>query len=137
MTPLLILTHGEFGPLLLRAAEAMFGPQAQAQALALGAEETREAFQARVHAARAGLEGCPLVLVDLACGTPWNVAVLDGCAQDGEVLAGLSLPMLLEALELRASADPRALAAELVGRAPGALSRASVLIAGGGAGSCG
>jgi mannose/fructose-specific phosphotransferase system component IIA len=83
------------------------------------------------------LNGCPLVLVDLACGTPWNVAVLDGCAQDGEVLAGLSLPMLLEALELRGGAEPRALAALLVGKAPDALSRASVLMAGGGTGACG
>lgn len=137
MTPLLILTHGEFGPVLLRAAEAMFGPQPQASALGLGPDETREDFQARVRLARAGLAGCPLVLVDLACGTPWNVAVLDGCAQEGEVLAGLSLPLLLEAMELRASLGARALAAELVTRAPQTFSRASVLMAGGGNGVCG
>jgi len=75
--------------------------------------------------------------VDLACGTPWNVAVLDGCAQAGEVLAGLSLPMLLEALELRAASDARTVAAQLVTRAPGSLVRASVLMAGGATGACG
>jgi PTS system mannose-specific IIA component len=128
MTPLLILTHGEFGPLLLKAAEGMFGPQPGVAALALGPDETPEAFSARVRTVRAGLVGRPLVFVDMACGTPWNVAVLEGCAADGEVLAGLSLPLLLEGLSLRQDLDARALAAELVARAPQGLCRASELM---------
>ena len=130
MTPLLILTHGDFGGLLLKAAEGMYGPQESVAALALGPDETREAFTARVHDARAGLEGRPLVLVDMACGTPWNVAVMEGCAVDGEVLAGLSLPLLLESLSLRKELGARALAAELVLRAPQCLARATELMKG-------
>jgi mannose/fructose-specific phosphotransferase system component IIA len=136
MTPLLILTHGEFGPVLLKAAESMFGPQTDAVALGLAPDETREDYQARVHAARLGLSGEPLVLVDLACGTPWNVAVLDGCADQGEVLAGLNLPMLLESLELRQSLAPKAMARELTARAAKAFVQASRLIAERGDGSC-
>jgi PTS system mannose-specific IIA component len=136
MTPLLILTHGDFGPVLLKAAESMFGPQADAVALGLGPDETREDFQARVHAARLGLSSEPLVLVDLACGTPWNVAVLDGCADQGEVLAGVNLPMLLESLELRQGLGPKPLAQELTVRAGQAFVRASRLIAERGDGSC-
>ena len=126
MTPLLILTHGGFGRVLLESAEAMYGRQEQAVALALSPDETREAFAGRVDAARAGLAGEALVLVDLACGTPWNVALVQGCASGrGEVLAGLSLPLLLEALGLRAALGPRELAAELVRLSPGAFARAS------------
>jgi mannose/fructose-specific phosphotransferase system component IIA len=136
MTPLLILTHGEFGPVLLKAAESMFGPQSDAVALGLAADETREDFQAKVHAARTQLPSEPLVLVDLACGTPWNVAVLDGCADAGEVLAGLNLPMLLESLELRQDMDPKALAKELKARASQGFVQASQLIAERGNGGC-
>ena len=128
MTPLLILTHGEFGPVLLSAAEGMYGPQTAATALGLGPMETREDFGARVKAATASLGGAPLVLVDLACGTPWNVAMLQGLTDQGEIMAGLSLPLLLEALGLRESLDAKAIALELEQRAPQSFCRASELI---------
>jgi len=131
MTPLLILTHGEFGSVLLKSAEAMYGPQSGAAALALGPDETREDFAVRVAKARAELGEPALVLVDLACGTPWNVALLAGCAADGEVLAGLSLPLLLEALGLRPNLGARELALELARLAPQTFVRASALLASG------
>jgi mannose/fructose-specific phosphotransferase system component IIA len=129
MTPLLLLTHGEFGPFLLKAAECMYGPQDAVAALALAPDETPESFGARIRAARAAWSRPPLVLVDMACGTPWNVAVSQGCT-DGEVLAGLSLPLLLEAIGLRGSLEARPLAAELCARAPQSLVRASELLKG-------
>ena len=135
MTPLLILTHGDFGPVLLRSTEHMYGLQEGAIALGLNPDETREDFAARVRAALAALKARPLVLVDLACGTPWNVALLEGCAASGgEVLAGLSMPLLLEAMGLRATHGPVALAAELARLAPQALVRSSELLPG--AGGC-
>jgi len=76
------------------------------------------------------------VLVDLACGTPWNVAVLDGCANLGEVLAGLNLPLLLESLELRQTLDAKALGEELKLRGAQSFVQASRLIAERGNGSC-
>lgn len=133
MTPLLILTHGEFGAVLLASAEAMYGRQDGARALALAPDETREAFAVRVKEAREALGGKALVLVDLACGTPWNVALMEGCADDGcEILAGLSLPLVLEALGLRATLAPRELAAELVRLAPQTFVRAAELMSKGG-----
>jgi fructose-specific PTS system IIA component len=129
MTPLLILTHGEHGAAMLKAAEGMLGPQAQALALSLGVDETREAFAERTAQAMASLPSMPLALVDVACGTPWNVAVMAGCATRSDVLAGLSLPLLLEALTLRESLGPAELAAELKKRAPQVLQRAVELLA--------
>lgn len=131
MTPLLILTHGQFGSVLLDAAEGMYGHQEAVFALALGADETRETFAERLAQIRLQLPSPPLVLVDLAGGTPWNVALISGCASDGgEVLAGLSLPILLEALGMRSGGlGPRELAASLAAMAPGTFLRASELIA--------
>ena len=129
MTPILILTHGDFGSALLKAAEAMLGPQAQIQALALGLDETREDFGARTAKAMAAFEAAPLALVDIACGTPWNVAVMEGCTQRGDVLAGLSLPLLMEALTLRDTLGPTDLAIELKKRAADGLQRAGELLA--------
>ena len=131
MTPLLILTHGDFGDLLLRAAEQMFGPQSDCAALSLAPDESREDYLQRVKTTVAPWPQAPLVLVDLACGTPWNSALLAGLAPDAEVLAGLSLPVLLEALELRAALAPKALAAELVQRGSQSFARASALMPGG------
>ena len=129
MTPILILTHGEFGAALLKAAEAMLGPQAQAQALSLRLDETREDFSARVCESIKALPSPPLALVDIACGTPWNVAVSAGCASQGDVLAGVSMPLLMEALTLRETLGPVELAAELKRRAPEGLQRAAELLA--------
>lgn len=137
MTPLLLLTHGEFGPLLLKAAEGMYGPQTAVAALGLGPDEGREAFIGRVARAARALGAPPLVLVDLACGTPWNAALLAGLAEEGEVLAGLNLPLLLEALGLRQRLGPRELAAELCGRMPQCFCRASEMLGRGpGEGGC-
>ncbi len=137
MTPILVLTHGEFGPALLRSAEAMFGPNAAAVALGLAPEETRESFAERVRTAQLSLGAPALVLVDLACGTPWNVALTQGCAADGgEILAGLSLPILLEALGLCAEMDAKTLAKELVARVPQTFVRASELMERGSHGGC-
>jgi mannose/fructose-specific phosphotransferase system component IIA len=137
MTPLLILTHGEFGAVLLGSAELMLGRQDGAIALALSPDETREDFAARVDRARADLKEKPLVLVDIACGTPWNVALMQGCAVDGgEILAGLSMPLLLEAMGLRATLSPRDLAAELVRLCPHSFARAAEYLAGDATGGC-
>lgn len=139
MTPLLILTHGDFGAVLLKSAEAMVGTQADALALALGPDESREDFSLRVREAVRKLPSCPLVLVDIACGTPWNVALLEGCAKEGEVLAGLSLPLLMEAVVLRQTLGPRELGQEVVRQAPQTFVRASEMLAkevsGGGSGA--
>jgi mannose/fructose-specific phosphotransferase system component IIA len=71
------------------------------------------------------------VIVDLACGTPWNSALLAGLPEGSEVMAGLSLPLLLEALELRGGLAAKPLAAELAERVPQSFARASALKAGG------
>jgi PTS system mannose-specific IIA component len=129
--PLLILTHGDFGAELLKAAEAMLGAQKDVRALSLRLDETPEDYAARVKAAMDAWTQPPLALVDVACGTPWNVAVKLGLGARGDVLSGLSLPVLMEALTLRGSRSPESLAAELKrGGAASFLSAAELLARG-------
>ncbi len=136
MIPVLVLTHGELAAALLGAAESILGRQDRAAALGLEASESREAFAGRVRAAADQLGAPALVLVDLAGGTPWNAALLCGLASDpGEILAGVNLPVLLEALGRRdgPGASPRTLAADLAALGAAAFARASDLMARGAA----
>ena len=131
MTPLLLLTHGDFGARLLEAASAMLGPQPSVLALGLALEEDREAYRSRLRAARAQLGGALLYLVDLPGGPRWNTALaLDTLKEGDEVVSGLSLPLLLEALHSRATADPRRLGEMLVERAAQGVWRASARLGG-------
>jgi PTS system mannose-specific IIA component len=124
---IILATHGSIGQAMLQAAERMLGPQERCAAFALdesmGREDLASALQAKL------LElGPSLVIVDMLGGSPWNAALLHGLPKGSEVLAGASLPLLLEALTLRAELEPRALAAEVILRTAGSVVAASPLL---------
>src|SRR5262245_23809762 len=98
MTPLLIVTHLDFGQRLLAAAESMLGPQEACRAISLSPQMGREDLMDEIGRARSLWPGDALVLVDVVGGTPWNAAMALGLGEQGEVLGGLSLPLLIEAL---------------------------------------
>src|SRR6187431_2803836 len=129
MTPLLLITHAAFGAELLKAAVGMLGPQERVVALSLDLQDDRDAFAQRVIEAKASLGGPSLMLVDLPGGTPWNVALrLAAAGQGDEVVSGLSLPLLLEALQGREGLSPLALGERLVaGSSQGVWRAGSVL----------
>lgn len=115
MTPLLLITHAAFGAEILKAAAGMLGPQAKVAALSLELQDDRDAFALKVKEARRELGGPLLMLVDLPGGTPWNVALrLAAAGQGDEVVSGLSLPLLLDALQDRDGLSPGALGERLV-----------------------
>lgn len=111
----LIVTHGHLGNELLNVAEMMFGPQEAAAAVSLAAGDSVEGFQARLAAALGALpDGETLILADLFGGTPANAAARLVRAGRCHLVAGVSLPMLLEVLGSRSGrglADLTALAA--------------------------
>lgn len=105
MIGLLVVTHGEFGASMLKTAQGILGPQEQAAALSLLPGMGLEDLGARIRESKAALDTGSglLVLVDLFGGTPCN-AGLALCADPGvEVVAGVNLPLLVEALMLRAA----------------------------------
>jgi PTS system mannose-specific IIA component len=126
-TAILIATHGGFGRAMLQACEQMLGPQERCAALSLDGGMGREDLALQMAAKLREFGGC-LVLVDMLGGTPWNAALLYGLADGDEVLAGLSMPLLLEALTNRDSLAPRPLAALLMAKAPEAVASASRLL---------
>lgn len=133
MVSLLIMTHGKFGQELMAAAGSLLGDQDQAVALALlpgqGKEDLEKAALQSLETMDQG-EGT-LVLVDLLGGTPFNVGVSLMHGKKMDVLAGLSLPMLVDALTLRASGSYEELAKQLKEKAGGYAALASDLLQGG------
>ena len=112
---------------MLKACELMLGPQGRCLAISLEEGMGREDLAQKI---KAGLDelGPSLVVVDMLGGTPWNAALSTGLAEGVEVLSGLSLPLLLEALSLRDSLEAPRLGAHLKAKAPQAVALASELL---------
>jgi PTS system mannose-specific IIA component len=128
MTGVAVVTHGEVGRALLATVESILGPQERAEAFALapgmGLEDLTTPLKALVE--RNGGDGT-LILVDLFGGTPCN-AGLSLCADPRvEVVAGVSLPVLIEALTLRGGLPLPELAQAVVARGRESLVAASAL----------
>lgn len=112
MIGILVATHGEFGTVLLKSAEFFLGKQEQAKALSLEPKDslddlTRAMIQAIAEVDKG--EGV-LMLTDMFGGTPCNVAVRLCNQPNREAVAGLCLPMLIEAISNRVGITPLALA---------------------------
>jgi len=113
MVGLVVATHGELAAVLLRTAEGIVGPVAQAAAVSVDAHTSVEDARARlataIHKVGGDGEGV-LVLTDMFGGTPANLA-LTFLEEQIEVVTGVNLPMLLKLATTRA--DGLAAAAEL------------------------
>jgi PTS system mannose-specific IIA component len=113
MVGLVIATHGELAAVLLRTAEEIVGPVAQAAAVSVDAHTSVEDARARlataIHKVGGDGEGV-LVLTDMFGGTPANLA-LTFLEEQIEVVTGVNLPMLLKLATTRG--DGLAAAAEL------------------------
>ena len=114
---------------MLSACERMLGPQARCAAITLEEGMGRDDLAALIQARLAEL-GPSLVLVDMLGGTPWNAALSKGLPEGVEVMAGLSMPLLLEALELRDSLEAPRLGALLKAKGAAAVALASQMLGG-------
>lgn len=105
MVGILLLTHAPLGSAFLSAAAHVFrGCPERIEALDVRADQDPAEVRRLVHAALARLDDGAgvLVITDVMGGTPSNCSS-DTVAEPGkvEVIAGLSLPMLLRALTYR------------------------------------
>jgi PTS system mannose-specific IIA component len=128
MTGVVVVTHGEVGKVLLAVVEEILGPQDGVSALSLNPGMGLEDLAAPLRAlATANGEDGTMILVDLYGGTPCN-ASLSLCADPRvEVVAGLSMPVLIEALTLRGGMPVSELAKAVVARGRESLVAASAL----------
>ena len=99
MVGLLVVTHGRFSRELIKSIELIIGHQKTVEALTLeegdDVNKLREEVEKKTEELDQG-EGV-LVLV----GSPWNVSSICTKKEAVECVAGLNMPMLLEAIESR------------------------------------
>ncbi|MGC3954554.1 MAG: hypothetical protein QM804_09925 [Propionicimonas sp.] len=107
MIGILIAGHGEIAAGVLSAAQLILGPIDQVETLALTVDLAPETFGDQVVAAGERLDtGDGLViLTDLRGGTPFNQSALATRDRRWAVVCGLSLPMFIQAIESRVTAD--------------------------------
>lgn len=95
---ILLCTHGTFGQELKEAAKMIAGGMEQVRTFSLLPGMTPEALG---DAMRAELDSCEagICLVDIAGGTPFNVAARLAADRPVAVITGVNLPMLIEVCE--------------------------------------
>ncbi|WP_031478888.1 PTS sugar transporter subunit IIA [Maridesulfovibrio frigidus] len=100
---IVILTHGNFGKALIEAAELIVGPQDNV--LPLSVDGTKEIDVAvkelKKNISKVNTGAGILILTDMFGGTPTNLSLSLLKSDDMEVITGVSLPMLLKALQKR------------------------------------
>ncbi|HIW71069.1 MAG TPA: PTS sugar transporter subunit IIA [Candidatus Levilactobacillus faecigallinarum] len=105
MLAIIVTSHGEFARGILQSAEMIFGKAQKVTAVTLAANESVEDLVSHYQMAIQKLQPVDelLFLVDLWGGSPFNAAsrvVAKNPNQYG-LVAGLNLPMLIEALALQ------------------------------------
>jgi PTS system ascorbate-specific IIA component len=104
MVGILLLTHAPLGQAFIAAAAHVFrGPTERVEAIDVAADEDTHAVNIRARDAIARLDDGDgvLVITDIKGGTPSNCCNSLAIAGHVEVIAGISLPMLLRAITYR------------------------------------
>ena len=103
MIGIVLVTHGKLAREFVAALEHVVGPQKQAEAVCIEAdddmEKKREEILASISACDTG-QGVVL-LTDMFGGTPSNLAISVMDRGKVEVIAGVNLPMLIKLASLR------------------------------------
>ena len=108
MVGIILATHGEFAEGILQSGTMIFGEQDNVKAVTLHPSDGPDSLKERMLAAIATFENQDevLFLVDLWGGTPFNQANnLCGQHSNWAIVAGLNLPMLIEAYSARLSCE--------------------------------
>ena len=122
MVGIVIASHGEFANGILQSGEMIFGAQENVKAVTLMPSEGPDDVKAKMEDAIASFDSQDevLFLVDLWGGTPFNQAnsLLEDHQDKWAIVAGLNLPMLIEAFASRFSMTAaHEIAAQITGTA--------------------
>ncbi|MDD3146833.1 MAG: PTS mannose transporter subunit IIAB [Candidatus Riflebacteria bacterium] len=111
MIGVIVITHGTLSEQLLATASLIMGEAKDVFAVSFTARESLENLKQKAAAAIDNYrsDGC-LVLTDIMGGSATNVCVELMKNEKVEVLTGVNLPMILEALSYRESSDLKTLA---------------------------
>lgn len=109
MVNIILASHGEFAEGILQSAEMIFGKQDHLETVIFMPNEGPEDLKEKLDRAVESFESDPeiLFMVDLWGGSPFNQASIihEELPEQTAIVAGLNLPMLLEALGARMGMD--------------------------------
>ena len=109
MVGIILASHGEFAKGILQSSEMIFGEQENVKAVTLMPSEGPDDFKAKLKEAIASFDNQDevLFLVDLWGGTPCNQAntLFEEHKDSWAIVAGMNLPMLIEAYGARFSME--------------------------------
>ncbi len=100
---IVLVTHGNFGKALVEAAELIVGPQDYIRSVSVDVSQGIDAAMVFLKETIASVSNGVgvLILTDMFGGTPTNLSLSLLQGDDIEVVTGVSLPMLLKALQKR------------------------------------
>ena len=102
MINLVVVSHGNLAVELINSAQMIGGNCDDIYAVTLFPEDTPESFGKKVDAVMDGLgDQETLILIDIFCGTPYNVTSRQVLKDNVECVTGANLPMLVEAMLTR------------------------------------
>ena len=97
MVGVIICTHGNSAPELLKSAEMICGKQENCQTVSFKEGESLEQLKSEISEKISQLKGTVFCLADLKGGTPFNMLVsLLKSNPEMEIITGVNIPMLLE-----------------------------------------
>ena len=109
MVGIILASHGEFAKGILQSGTMIFGKQENVSAVTLMPSEGPDDIRAKIKDAVASFENQDevLILVDLWGGTPFNQAnvLFEEHKDKWAIVAGMNLPMVIEAYGLRLSME--------------------------------
>jgi mannose PTS system EIIA component len=107
MIKLILISHGSLAAGMREAAEMILGEQEQLEVLGVFPGDTMEFFSEKLEKAIAifGDPSSTLILSDLPCGTPANVAMIMSLKNHIHTISGCNLPMLIEVLSMRTEVE--------------------------------
>ena len=131
MVGIILATHGNFATGIQQSASMIFGEQPNVAAVTLQPNEGPDDVRKKMEEAVASFEDPEqvLILVDLWGGTPFNQAngLIAGHEDTWAIVAGLNLPMLIDAYASRMMMDTAQVAATSDGQPRGALPEGTVV----------
>lgn len=111
---IVVMTHGKTGKELIASLEMIVGSTENITAVSLLPGQTPEAYLAEVRGILDEQDSNTILLVDLFGGTPSNCAASLSSKYNVEIISGVNLPMLIEAVQLRGIVNGEELRQQLV-----------------------
>ena len=119
MIAILLVSHGTYATAMLDTARMILGPQEQAVAVGLTADESPDQLRTELIRAMESFQGTELlVLTDITSGTPFNTVVALSGQYQFRHLTGVNLPLLIETLICRQFVPMEELVKSLLVKAP-------------------